>query len=191
MKKLILAVFCIMFATSAMAGQVKKLKKPIKPVAPKVIEKPNYDGPTKAFLDKYIEGKIRGLPKTPEDEKFYADYLTKDLIADLKKAADYEKAQIAKTPVGSKPNILEGDIFTDLYEGATKYLMASAYRMGANYLIVEVSFTNDIDNDKIEPFTWVDRIVLKKQDTKWLVDDVMFNRGNTLKMNLESYISGK
>lgn len=82
--------------------------------------------------------------------------------------------------------MIEGDIFTSLYEGAEQFEINSIKAEG-NKAIAIVKFTNSTFQQN-----WVDEVLLIKQDS-WLIDNVAFKSNEpgllTTKDILEYFIT--
>lgn len=98
--------------------------------------------------------------------------LSSDLGALIDRAVAAEKADREKVRQSAyptdKPHLIEGDVFTSLYEGYDKYEIARVIQNG-NEARVPVTFTNT-------PYkiSWQDTVVLKNENG-WKIDDVLFN----------------
>lgn len=97
--------------------------------------------------------------------------LSAALKAALQSTVDGEKQSAALVKASQfpndKPQILEGEIFTGLYEGFTSF-ETGAEKASDGQTIVEVRFRNDhygVD--------WTDEIVLVNEDG-WKIDDVRY-----------------
>lgn len=131
----------------------------------------------------------RAIPKdllSPELEKTFQEAINTS-------KADIEKVKKSDHPT-DKPLLMEGSIFTSLYEGYTSYKIKSIDVMESTKPLgmaadVTVSLENsNYPNEK--DAKWVDTIHLVNiLDSGWRIDNVKFNNGD-LKSNLQSFISG-
>lgn len=129
------------------------------------------------------------IPKnmfSPELEKTFQEAINTSI-------SDIENVKKSDHPT-DKPLLMEGSIFTSLYEGYTSYKIESIdvmkstkpSGMAAN---VTVSLENsNYPNEK--DVKWIDTIYLiNSVDSGWRIDNIKFNNGD-LKSNLNSFISG-
>ena len=127
--------------------------------------------------DKQIEQAVDGFLKTYNRDFRVAPRsgLTASLTTLLDRTAAAEKAdreRVSKSDHPTdKPHLIEGEIFTSLYEGYDKYKLAGVIRKGDAYL-VPVNFSNT--TYKVD---WQDTFVLKKEQG-WKIDNVLFNGKN-------------
>lgn len=121
----------------------------------------------------YIKLKTRGIP--PEKELAqYKPYITPELAGLLKSADDAEIKYKADTK-GEVPPLVEGDIFTSLFEGADSFKILSCDEKGESAsCLLEFKNTNPGDG---KTFTWKDGVALVKGKSGWLVSDVEYKGG--------------
>lgn len=119
----------------------------------------------------------------------------KTVLADATNAskADIEKIKKSDHP-DDKPMLLEGSIFTSLYEGYTSYKIKSIDIMESTDPIgtaadVSIEFENSNVTPKVE---WVDKIhLIEPFDTEFRIENIYFGKlGNNqnLKSNLQNFI---
>ena len=122
------------------------------------------------FYNAYIKLKTRGIPAA-KDLAEYKPYITPELAGLLKSAGDAEIKYKADTK-GEVPPLVEGDIFTSLFEGADSFKVLSCEEKGAKASCpVEFKNTNPGDG---KTFTWKDSPVLEKGKSGWLISDVEY-----------------
>ncbi len=146
----------------------------------------------KGLYGTYIKLKTRGIPPAKELAE-YKPYLTPELAALLKSADDAEIKYKEETK-GEVPPLVEGDVFTSLFEGADTYKVLSCEEKGESAsCLLEFKNTNPGDG---KTFTWKDSVMLVKGKSGWLVSDVEYKgdwdfavKGNLTEM-LKSVISG-
>ncbi|MBT2619282.1 hypothetical protein [Chryseobacterium sp. ISL-6] len=132
--------------------------------------------------------------ETLYDRPLQKDLFSSDLEDVIKKAISVSKADIEKVKSSAhptdKPLILEGEVFSSLYEGYTTYKIKSVDII-ANRANVSVDF----EYDKVSPqIIWTDTIHLINTDDKhWKIDNIIFNNSistaTDLKNSLEGFIS--
>lgn len=124
--------------------------------------------------DKQMEQAVDGFFKTYNRDFRVAPRsgLTASLSSMLDRAAAAEKADRERVRKSDhptdKPNLIEGEIFTSLYEGYDKYKIAGVIRKG-DVCLVPVNFSNT--TYKVD---WQDTVVLKKEQG-WKIDNVLFS----------------
>ena len=110
-----------------------------------------------------------------------APYLTPALNKLLAEGAAAE-ARFSATVKGAPP-LIEGDLFTSLFEGATSWKLGTCTTAGAAARC-PVEFTHAQARQK--PVTWTDTLVLAQTPQGWRVDDIAyganFQFGNTGKL---------
>lgn len=102
--------------------------------------------------------------------------LSAELVALIDSAQQKEKNSAEKVSKSNyptdKPLLIEGDIFTGLYEGSTSHEILEI-RIRDSTAVVKVRFYNNIG----ENISWTDDIhVLKKG--KWKIDNVVYGHEN-------------
>lgn len=122
------------------------------------------------FYNAYIKLKTRGIPQA-KDLAEYKPYITPELAALLKSADEAEIKYKADTK-GEVPPLVEGDIFTSLFEGADSFKILSCEVKG-DKASCPVEFKNTNPGDG-KTFTWKDSAVLEKGKSGWLVSDVEY-----------------
>lgn len=99
-------------------------------------------------------------------------FLSRALVAALQSAAEGEKESATRINASEfptdKPLLLEGEIFTGLYEGFTSFEVGPE-GVKDGQTVVEVRFRNEPYN-----VTWTDEVVLVDEDG-WKIDDVRYS----------------
>lgn len=150
MKIIILSLF--LFTTTALAADVDRQMKEV----------------VNAFYNAYITVRPYGVPSEKEQLTF-KPYLSASLKKLLTEAATAER-RYRKTTQGEVPPLVEGDLFTSLFEGASVFTVLSCdSRTGS--CLVEFSY---LDPESKSSTTWQDKVYLVKDARGWLVDDVEF-----------------
>jgi len=101
--------------------------------------------------------------------------LSKNLSALLDEAAKLQSADSARLKsMGStdKPFMLEGDLFTSLYEGSTAHQIQTI-SAGSDSNRVTVQFSNQ----QFETYTWSDTVLLVREANRWKIDDILYTKG--------------
>lgn len=97
--------------------------------------------------------------------------ISPDLAQLIDKAIAKEKLEVSKVAKSDspsdKPLLIEGDVFTSLYEGQDGYKIDSI-KIDGNKATATVKFTNTKFNEN-----WIDKILLVKEE-RWYIDNVLF-----------------
>ena len=118
----------------------------------------------------YMKLKTRGIPSAKELAE-YKPYITLELTALLKSADDAEIKYKTDTK-GEVPPLVEGDIFTSLFEGADSFKVLSCEEKG-DKASCSVEFKNTNPGGG-KTFTWKDSPALVKGKSGWLVSDIEY-----------------
>lgn len=98
--------------------------------------------------------------------------LSADLASLLQQAMDAEKNDAEQTKKGpfptDKPMLIEGDIFSSLYEGRTKVTVQSV-RIEKQQAKAVLALENKAYNKQ-----WIDTALLVKENDAWKIDDVVY-----------------
>src|SRR5690349_5413624 len=123
-----------------------------------------------SFYNTYLKLHPSGIPDKKQHEQF-APVLSTALNGLLSDAASAEASYAAATK-GESPPLVEGDLFTSLFEGAQTYKIGGCKIANESAsCAVDLDYTDPRDQSKV---VWQDRVYLVLQDGKWLVDDVEF-----------------
>jgi len=129
---------------------------------------PNVEAPVKRFVAFYFNSYKRGLPdksQLPQLASFLAPNLSNLFDAAIRGEECYAK----KNNDEGAP-LVEGDLFSSLFEGAT----AATYRpivQKADKATFEIEWTYDDKDTSSPPFVWKDQIFLVKTTSGWLISD--------------------
>lgn len=121
------------------------------------------------FYQKIISARVRGLP-SPEAMSDFAPLLSQAMQQAIEQARTRQQARIAAHP-DEKPEFIEGDLFTSLFEGPTGVESARVKKAG-DLVAVEVSFVHGTRDN--QPSRWKDVALLRCEQGDWRVDDVHF-----------------
>ncbi|HML95748.1 MAG TPA: hypothetical protein PKC29_09995 [Thermodesulfobacteriota bacterium] len=120
------------------------------------------------FYGAYIEVKPRGIPDAEKLARL-SPYLAPGLVSLLKEADLAEKKYKEETK-GEAPPLVEGDVFTSLFEGADAFQVGKCEEKDDS-AECEVGFSNTNPGDG-KTFKWKDAVLLEKTDKGWLISDV-------------------
>ncbi|MDP9959838.1 hypothetical protein [Chryseobacterium lathyri] len=153
--------------------------------------------------DAQITQKLKTLYSTYDkygkyDNRIYGHPIPKNLFSTdlekkLKEVVDITNASVEKIKKSDhptdKPHILEGSIFTSLYEGYTSYTIQSVV---VNSTGTSADATVRLEHAMSQPkFIWTDKVHLVKSDQEWKIDNISFDSiGNSkdLKAILNDFI---
>lgn len=122
------------------------------------------------FYDVYIKVKPLGIPDASKLAKL-SPYLTPGLVS-LLTEADVTEQKYKEETKGEVPPLVEGDIFTSLFEGADAFLVGKCEEKD-NTAECVVGFSNTNPGDG-KTFKWKDAVVLEKDESGWLISDVNY-----------------
>ena len=121
-----------------------------------------------AFYKLHIKTNAPGLP--PADElKQYQPLVSQALYA-LLVQAEAADARYHTMVDKQAPPIIEGDLFTSLYEGATSFSVKSC-DTDDRRASCQVAFQYKKDGAEE---AWSDKILLVREDNRWRIDDIEF-----------------
>jgi hypothetical protein len=107
-----------------------------------------------------------GIPGDSDRAK-YQPFITSSLETSLEQAAAAE-ARFAKANKDSPP-LIEGDLFTSLFEGATAVTVgACTGNEKTGQCAVDLAFTDATT----KPFHWTDTVYLANTGAGWRIDDI-------------------
>jgi len=109
-----------------------------------------------------------GIPNAVDRAK-YAPYISPAFEKLLADAAAAER-DFAKRNKGSPP-LIEGDLFTSMFEGATKYKVGACKEQDAH---ASCNIDLTYDGGKDAPVHWTDTLYLTKTGSGWRVDDIAY-----------------
>jgi hypothetical protein len=112
--------------------------------------------------------------------------LTASLAAAIESAEDVEQRSRVAVKASDfptdKPLILEGELFSGLYEGFTSYQVVSE-ALDGDRTTVDVLFTNQHYD-----ISWTDRVELVREDGEWRIDDVRYLDKKTAALGLRDVL---
>ena len=110
-----------------------------------------------------------GIPDAATRAKF-APYVSPALDRLFAEGEEAE-ARYAKATKNQAPPLVEGDLFTPNFEGATSYKLGACEtdKQGGHCAI-----TLTYDDRKDKPLSWTDTVMLVRVDQGWRVDDIAY-----------------
>ncbi len=129
---------------------------------------PGPEATVKGFYGAYVAIHPMGVPEEVQLSKLKA-YLTPSL-ASLLRDADAAETAYRKRTNNEVPPLVEGDLFTSMFEGASAFEVLPAHVDGDRAECkVELTYK---DADPKYNVTWKDEIFLVKGPSGWLIDDI-------------------
>ena len=123
-----------------------------------------------AFYDVYLKLHPSGVPSRDEQVQF-KKVISSDLAGLLDQASVAEE-NYSKATKGESPPMIEGDLFTSLFEGAESYkVLQCESQKDSGACTVELTHVDERDKSKV---TWKDRIFVVREQSRWAVDDIEF-----------------
>ena len=127
-----------------------------------------------AFLTAYQSQMFRGLP-SPDQAAALAEHFSPRLNGLFRDALAGQQSYKARFPT-DKPPMIDGDIFSSLFEGATTGTVETVEASG-DTAVVRVKYVySEPDTGKVIE-TWPDRFLLVREGEGWLIDDVEYLGG--------------
>ena len=124
---------------------------------------------TKDFYTAYMAAPHDGIPDAVARAKLQP-YITPGL-EDLLSAGEDAEARYAKDTHNESPPIVEGDLFTSLFEGATAFNVGACKAEGdAGRCAVFLTYDDKSGN----PQHWTDTAILKRTKDGWRIDDIAY-----------------
>jgi len=129
----------------------------------------------RGFYQQHLKAHNPGIPGADELKQLQP-FLSPMLFALLSKASDAEARYRAAATDGVPPPLVNGDLFTSLFEGATSFSLDSCESEN-NRASCTVRFryrasSSDAKDDSDE--SWRDKLLLVRQNQQWLIDDIEF-----------------
>ncbi|HEX9665123.1 MAG TPA: DUF3828 domain-containing protein [Thermodesulfobacteriota bacterium] len=122
------------------------------------------------FYRVYLRINSHGIP-TEQEQALYSPYISPELSELLKRANEAEQKYKTATK-GEVPPLVESDLFTSLFEGASSFKTISCdSKEGSGSCLVEFKYFNPGDSSE---FKWKDRVYLVKINRGWVVDDIEY-----------------
>jgi hypothetical protein len=111
-----------------------------------------------------------GIPDAKGLQK-YEPYISPALDR-LLKDGDAAETDFAKANKDSPP-MIEGDLFTSNFEGATRFTLGTCKREGeSGHCGVGLTYVDSASDPRGKPFSWTDTVYLVLTSQGWRVDDI-------------------
>jgi len=121
------------------------------------------------FYQQHLKTPHAGLPSA-EEVLTLQPFVSQNLLTALNKAAETE-ARYHAAAQEPKPPLVDGDLFTSLFEGASSWSVdhCESEEQRATCL---VQFSHQSESGSNEH--WQDKLVLIKENQQWHIDDIEF-----------------
>ena len=137
-----------------------------------------------AFYDAYLRLHLSGIPDGPQRNRL-RPYLTTRLH-DLLQSVDRAETRHAELTRHEEPPLIEGDVFTALFEGATSFAVGMCQSDSDMMASCKVDLTYKTEG---QPDThWTDTVVLVREQRRFRVDDIAY--GGTWPFSNKGKLSG-
>ena len=126
------------------------------------------------FYQQHIKNPSSGLPGQEELQQLQP-FLSSALFALLRKAAEAQDRYHASAAMALPP-LVDGDLFTSLFEGATTFTFDScdSDKLRASCLVrLRHAYGSDHSNGPSHE-SWRDQLLLVKENQQWRIDDIEF-----------------
>ena len=121
-----------------------------------------------AFYRIYLTTRPTGIPNATIRAKFLP--LISHTLAQLLERADLAERHYAKVTRRRVPPLVQGDVFTSLFEGAENFKVGDCKRTEAATVCgVELRYGRGSNSAQ-----WVDKIHLVRSRGRWVVDDIEY-----------------
>ncbi|MBI2213257.1 MAG: hypothetical protein HYU52_06390 [Acidobacteria bacterium] len=158
-----LALCVVLLIASFLLSPAASAIKPADPDSP--------EATVKAFYDICVEEKVTGLPTEAQFDELRP--LISEALYGLLADARMEQAEFSRENPYEKPPWIEGDLFSSLFEGPTRFTIGETVIDGKR-ATVTIDFVDDSPSDAT-PFRWHDDVVLvQNSEGDWLVDDIVY-----------------
>ncbi|MBK5144836.1 DUF3828 domain-containing protein [Budviciaceae bacterium BWR-B9] len=141
------------------------------------------------FYSQYFMSGSAGLPTETQLASF-KPYISTALYQSLEAAKKRQLEEIKRYP-DEKPSLVDGDLFSSLFEGPTSVDIPSIPVLpSANSVTLQANFTRTEQGKDI--LHWSDEIKMIKQNDNWVIDDLVYKGNwefaakNTLKKTLSN-----
>ena len=125
----------------------------------------------RGFYAAYFETRPTGLP-TEAELKILSPYFSSELTALFVRARKVQ-AEYRKRHPDDKPPLIEGDLFSSLFEGPTGFEVGPTERIDQRYKVY-VRFSRVDPRDAQDVFRWEDAVIVRRQGNRFVIEDFEF-----------------
>ena len=122
-----------------------------------------------------------------------ANFLAAELVQLLKEALATEQRCMKSAQQGEKPLVLEGSLLASNHEGATEVVAYEELKQAGNKTLLTVKLAHTDERfHQSHPFRtrhWKDTLELIPKGKTWLINNIHFQQGTSLRAVLQDYIS--
>ena len=122
-----------------------------------------------AFYRAYLDTRPAGVPSARVREKLAA--VLSPQLADLLQRADAAERRYRSVTKNAVPPLVEGDLFTSLFEGAQAFAVRECHRgtAGGAACTIELRY-----GEGANAVQWTDKLFLVRHGGRWVADDIEF-----------------
>jgi hypothetical protein len=125
------------------------------------------------FYQQHLKTHSPGIPSADELKQLQP-FLSQTLFSLLSQAADID-ARYHAAAESLVPPLVDGDLFTSLFEGATSFAVDSCEHEGDHAsCLVRFRYAGNTGDNKGVNESWKDKLLLIKQQQQWRIDDIEF-----------------
>jgi hypothetical protein len=125
----------------------------------------------RGFYAACFETRPTGLP-TEAELKILSPYFSSELTALFVRARKVQ-ADYRKRHPDDKPPLIEGDLFSSLFEGPTGFEVGPAEKMDQRYKVY-VRFSRVDSGNLKDVFRWEDAVIVRRQGNRFVIEDFEF-----------------
>jgi len=146
------------------------------------------------FYSWVLAHRFVSLPSEKERSEL-ADFLMPELIQLMKDAGEMENRCVKAATEGDKPMIFEGALLVGNYEGATEVAYeepkVDKQIKGMVILPVTLTYINEYSPkaSRFRAISWNEELELQRKEEKWLINNIKFPHGTSLRSTLQNYIN--
>ena len=143
----------------------------------------------RAFYNTKVALAAGGLPSQSKLH-LVSGFLSKDFVALVSRARVIEHKCALVTPADTKPPIWEGGVFAGSTEGATHLVSTKEHVIKGNATVT--AGLEYIDNKfpvghQYRVSSWNIEVKLKRSGNRWVIYDLVYDDGHTLRQELVAY----
>ncbi len=124
-----------------------------------------------AFYRVYLDARVSGVPSARTLASF-APVVSPSLLQLLQKG-DIAEKHYARVTNHAVPPLVEGDLFTSLFEGAQSFAVQECHRGATGSATCTITLQH-ADAGGQAPTRWADKVFLIKQGRRWMVEDIEY-----------------
>ncbi len=128
----------------------------------------------RGFYEQHLKAPFTGVPSM-EELKPLQTFFSRALFALLTQVSEFDQAYRANADKNVPP-LIDGDLFSSLFEGPTTFTIESCTTK-KDKALCDVTFTHS--DTTIPSESWVDEVLLVKEEGHWRIDDIEFSENDS------------